>query len=258
MSVIRNIGIGIVAAVGAAYVGYRFVVRPWWQTWGANAEEAGRALPGDDVVPDGLTAETRAITIDAPRDAVWPWLVQMGLGRAGFYSYDTAMDKAAGTSDRILPEHQHLQVGDLVPIQPGGGFVVRSIDPERELVLYLDAEMARQQAEAQGAEPVGLDSEEFGSGAQVTAAVRADQIPEFAISWAFVLEDAGPGRTLLTERVRVRFGETDKPWTRQTIPLMGFGAFVMMRKQLLGIKARAEGASVVRAEPLPEPETIPS
>jgi hypothetical protein len=57
--------------------------------------------------------------------------------------------------------------------------------------------------------------------------------------------------------VRVRFGETDKPWTRQTVPLMGFGAFVMMRKQLLGIKARAEGASVVRAEPLPEPETIP-
>ena len=63
---------------------------------------------------------------------------------------------------------------------------------------------------------------------------------EFSASWAFVLDEQPDGRTRLIERFRVRFGETDKPWTRYTLPFMGFGVFVMMRKQLLGIKHRAE------------------
>jgi hypothetical protein len=163
----------------------------------------------------------------------------------------------AGGADRILSEHQDLKVGDVVPTHPGGGLVVRTLDPQRALVLYLDADIARQQADAHAAEVAAIETEEFGTGVKVTAGVKAEQVPEFAASWAFVLEDAGSGRTLLTERVRVRFGETDKPWTRQTLPLMGFGAFVMMRKQLLGIKARAEGASVIEAEPRQETAAEP-
>jgi hypothetical protein len=253
MGVARNIGIGILAAGAAAYAGYRLVVRPWWRDWGANTEEAGRPLPGDEVIAGGMPVETRAIAIDAPPSAVWPWLVQMGLGRAGFYSYDTNLDLAGGGSDRILPEHQDLSLGDVVPTHPGGGLVVRRLDPERALVLYLDSDIVRQQAEEHSAEIAEIEAEESGKPVRVTVGIQptADG-QEFAASWAFVLEDAGSGRTLLTERLRVKFGDTDKPWTRQTLPVMGFGMFVMMRKQLLGIKARAEGASVLSAEPLPE------
>jgi hypothetical protein len=252
MSVARNIGIGIVAAGAAAVVGYRLVVRPWWRSWGASPEESGRALPGDEILVGGVTAETRAITIDAPPDAVWPWLVQMGFGRAGWYSYD-AIDMAGNSSERIIPEHQDLTVGDVMPTHPGGGFVVKRIDPGRALVLYLDAELVKQQADAYSVQLATDDAEGMPPNLKVTGAVMANTQPtEFAATWAFVLDDVGSGRTRLTERFRVAFGETDKPWTRYTLPMMGFGVFVMVRKQLLGIKARAEGASVIEAAPLPE------
>ncbi len=69
------------------------------------------------------------------------------------------------------------------------------------------------------------------------------QPAEFSATWAFILEELPSGQTRLIERFRVRFGETDKPWTRYTLPFMGFGVFVMMRKQLLGIKQRAEAVA---------------
>jgi hypothetical protein len=252
MSVVRNIGIAAVAAAGAAIVGYQLVLRPWWRSWGAAPEESGRALPGDEILSGGVTAETRAITIDAPPDAVWPWLVQMGFGRAGWYSYD-AIDMAGTSSERILPEHQDLKVGDLMPTHPGGGFVVRRIEPGRALVLYLDADLVKQQADTYAAEMAAESAEEMPPNLKVTSTVMANTQPtDFAATWAFVLDEVGSGRTRLTERFRVAFGETDKPWTRYTLPMMGFGVFVMVRKQLLGIKARAEGASVIAAEPRPE------
>jgi hypothetical protein len=74
------------------------------------------------------------------------------------------------------------------------------------------------------------------------------QPQEFAASWAFVLEPIEGGGTRLIERVRTRFGETDKPWTRFTLPVMGFGVFVMVRRQLLGIRARVEGHTALRPE----------
>jgi hypothetical protein len=229
--------LGLAAIVGGAAAGYKLVVEPWWRSWGISPAERARALAGDDIVPGAVTAETRGITIAAPPASVWPWLVQMGFGRAGWYSYDQ-IDMAGSSSDRILPEHQSLAVGDVVPTHPGGGFVVKAIEPERHLVLYLDSALVREQARE--AEAINAESP---SNLRVAGAfMEGAQPPEFTATWAFVLEDIGDGHTRLIERFRVLFGgEEEKPWTRLTLPFMGFGVFVMMRKQMLGIRDRAEG-----------------
>jgi hypothetical protein len=226
--------IGLAALVGAGVVGYRVVVEPWWRTWGVAPGEGDGPLPGDDAVPDGRTADTRGITIDAPPEQVWPWLVQMGYGRAGWYSYDR-IDMDGASADEILAEHQALAIGDVVPTHPGGGFVVQALEPGGHLVLYLDAELTRQQAEQAGAvdaTPANLKL----AGAFMEGAQPSD----YAASWAFVLEPLEGRRTRLIERFRVRFGTSDRPWMRFTMPLMGFGVFIMMRRQMLGIRERAE------------------
>ena len=116
------------AAAGAAYV---LAVRPRLLRWGATTQEAAGPLPGDEIVPAPRMQSTRAVTIKAPVSGVWPWLVQLGAGRGGMYSYDW-LENAAGlgihSADRILPELQHLKVGDIVPLSPDGGLEVRSLE----------------------------------------------------------------------------------------------------------------------------------
>jgi hypothetical protein len=119
----RNLPRGATAAVAAAG-GYAVLYR-LGQTWGATAQEQRQALAGDDLLPDATAWTTHAITIAAPPSAVWPWLVQMGWDRAGWYTYrwvDRLLFPANGPSaTHILPEHQQLQVGDRVPDGPPGG-----------------------------------------------------------------------------------------------------------------------------------------
>jgi hypothetical protein len=233
----RKILFGVAALAAAGAVTYRFVVRPWWKSWGVSPEEATRVLPGDEVIADANAGETRAITIDAPPSEVWPWLVQMGYGRGGWYSYD-AMDMQRSSAVGLLPEYQVLEVGDIVPANPAGGFVVKRLDLGTALVLYLDSDLVREQTET----AVGDSSDEPANIKATGALLENTQPTEFKASWAFVLEELEGGQTRLIERFRVRFGETDKPWTRFTLPFMGFGVFVMMRKQMIGIKQRVEGA----------------
>jgi hypothetical protein len=242
----RNIFIGLGLLAGGAAVGYALVVRPWWRRWGTTPEESVRPLPGDDKVTDAVT-ETRAITIEAPAGAVWPWLAQMGYGRGGWYTYE--MGVAWPSADRILPEHQNLAVGDVVATHPGGGFVVNQLDPARALVLYLDSALVQQQAEA--ALAPGADSGPMDR--RMTEALASGGPMEFAATWAFVLDEQPGGRTRLIERFRVRFGATDKPWTRYALPFVGFGLFVVLRRHLLSIKARADGSPA----PALESETVP-
>jgi hypothetical protein len=116
------------ATAAAFYVRY---ARPWQLTWGATPDEVSRPLPGDELVTRPTFNATRAITIDAPPEEIWPWLVQIGLTRAGWYSYDI-LDNLGRTSARhIIPELQHLAVGDVVPMSPDGkqGMRVHSLDP---------------------------------------------------------------------------------------------------------------------------------
>jgi hypothetical protein len=202
------------------------------QTWGVVPSEAARDLPGDDLVAEATVNETRGIDIDAPPEAVWPWLVQMGYGRGGWYSYDQ-IDMDGQSADSILDEFGNLALGDRVPTHPGGGFEVRALQPNEALVLYLDTELVNATDEGEDT-PVGLQ----GAGALGELAMS-----EFRGSWAFILEPAAGGRTRLIERLRLWTSAAGGP-QRVVMPMMGLGVFVMTRKHMLGLKQRAEQATV--------------
>jgi hypothetical protein len=178
----------------------------------AKGGERWRTLPGDGFIPDTENMVTHAVTIRRPRCEVWPWLVQMGGGRAGWYSYDAIDNDGQPSSKEIVPELQHLTVGDIFPAKPGvtGGFVVLAYEAERFLTLGWRSEV----------------------GAPL-------------VTWTFVLEELDPGRTRLIVRVRAA-GDYKPPfglpqWTvKSLVPL---GHFVMERKQLLGIASRVETGS---------------
>jgi hypothetical protein len=201
---------------------YLLFVRPWHRRWGATDGEVRKRLPGDDLVPHPMLESTRAITIRAPARRVWPWLVQLGQDRAGFYSYDWLENLAAAdihNVDRIVPQMQHLKVGDFVPMAPvewgipTGGFTVVVVEPERAIVWR------------QG-RPQDLDA----SGSE-----------EGGETWAFVLEEPAEGTTRLILRERKGI----KPRKRDVLFYYMFierQHFVMVRRMLLGIKERAERA----------------
>jgi hypothetical protein len=120
---------GIVAVAG----GYRLWIQPWQHRWGATADEVRRAMPGDHLILDAATT-TRAIGIRAPAEAVWPWLVQLGYGRGGWYSYDWIDNDGQPSADHIIPELQRLQVGDQILMLPDMGPRVREVGPNRYFV----------------------------------------------------------------------------------------------------------------------------
>lgn len=227
---IRRIIVGSVIWAGswAAFV----AARQWYRTWGVDPLEALKVLPGDDLVAAPTACDTRGITIDAPPDAVWPWLVQMGYGRGGWYSYD-ALDMKGASSEAILPEHQALAVDDIVPTDPGGGFMVKAVEPERALVLSIDPEIIarRKDIAVPAAEAPGLAV----SGRFLGMATP----PQFRASWSFVLEPLGGGQTRLLERFRVRMDGSSRG-SSLLAPFLGFGVFAMTQRQMLGIRARAE------------------
>lgn len=189
----------LLLAPAVTALAYVRVVRPWQLTWGATAAEISRALPSDDLVPNPTFNATRAITIAAPPEAVWPWIVQMGLTRAGWYSYDLLDNLGRPSARRILPEFQDLQPGDIVPMSPDGkqGMTVHSINAPQSMVW---------------GEPGGT-------------------------TWAWQLDEAGPGSTRLITRVRSRYR-----WLSPSIAfsvLVEFGDIWMMREMLLNLRERA-------------------
>ncbi|MFN8619285.1 MAG: hypothetical protein U0869_00890 [Chloroflexota bacterium] len=245
-----SFALSVAASLVATYL---VVLRPMRRTWGIDPEESGRSLPGDGLVPEAGLVETRGITIDAPPSAVWPWLVQMGYGRGGWYSYDQ-MDNNAASADRILADYQSLVAGDVVPTWPGGGFQVAEVDAGRSLVLYLDTAIVKaQQAAAEGAVP-----EETTKGLKAAGAMGDLAMPEFKASWTFHLEPVDAARTRVIERMRA-WAPDASPAQRLALPAFGMGVFLMTRKQLLGLKARVERYGAGGAEPVmpPAPEPAP-
>jgi hypothetical protein len=126
----------LLLAAGAALL-YRRLLRDPVLNWGATAEEAGAALPGDELIPDADGVSTRAIEIAAPPSAVWPWLAQMGpTPRGGAYTYDwieNLLKLDMHSVDRVLPEFQDPQPGETVAF---GANTMRLalVDPRRALV----------------------------------------------------------------------------------------------------------------------------
>lgn len=186
-----------------------------FRTVRARPAEQTRPLPGDELLPDAVTSLTHAVTIRRPPREVWPWLVQMGAGRAGWYSYDFIDNGRRPSARRIRPELQHAKKGDVFPAMPGvtDGFTVLRVDPERSLIL-------------------GWVSPE---GQPIT-------------TWAFVLEEQETGSTRLLVRARARPGY--RPpfglplWTVSN--LVQWGHAIMQRKQLLGIARRVEALPMRR------------
>jgi hypothetical protein len=124
------------AALGAIPL-YLFAIRPWHLRWGATDDEVQRLMPGDNLTQSPQLDSTRALTIHASPEQIWPWLVQIGRGRAGWYSYDFIDNPGRRSADTILPEYQHLEVGDYVPTGIGRGFRVIHLEPPLFLVLEL-------------------------------------------------------------------------------------------------------------------------
>lgn len=124
----------LVVAGAGAYALRRAALR-----WGATLGESRRELPGDDLVPVPGYCATNATTVQVPPERVWPWLVQMGgYTRAGWYSFDRFDNGGMPSARQIVPELQHLEVGDVMPTdRNGSGFTVERIDPPHALVLTI-------------------------------------------------------------------------------------------------------------------------
>ncbi|MEU4822075.1 hypothetical protein AB0H37_09405 [Actinomadura sp. NPDC023710] len=133
---------GTALAYGAT-AAYAAALRPALLSWGATDTEADTSYPSDELIENATSRSTMAASLPAPPEAVWPWLVQMGCGRAGWYSWDLFDNGGRSSTDRIVPEWQDLAVGDRVPTVPSGAsyFRVEVLDPGRTLVLRSDLEL---------------------------------------------------------------------------------------------------------------------
>lgn len=129
---ILTIAAGCLAAIAVLF---HFVYRPWQLNWGATGEEIQRAMAGDEIVRNPTFNATRAVTVNAPAERIWPWIVQMGYRKAGFYSWDILDNDGVPSSERIIPEYQTLKVGDLVPLSRNSQVRVAALEPNRQLLL---------------------------------------------------------------------------------------------------------------------------
>jgi hypothetical protein len=191
-------GILVVAAALAVYMSLQVRATPG---------ERAMTLAGDELIPHPLGSVNHAITIRRPARDVWPWLAQMGSGRAGWYAYDFIDNGGHPSAECILPEYQNIGVGSIFAALPGATdvFVVVQCEPERSLVLAWRLPGGRYQT-----------------------------------TWAFVLEQPQPGQTRLIVRGRIAPGYRPyglPQWL--AIPTGALAHFIMQRKQLLGIARRA-------------------
>jgi hypothetical protein len=212
----RNLSRGATAAVAAA--GSYAVLYRLGQTWGATAQEQRQALAGDELLPDATAWTTHAITMAAPPAAVWPWLVQMGWGRGGWYTYrwvDRLLFPANGPSaNQLLPEHQQLALGDRVPDGPPEAdcwFTVEQLEPERLLVLR--------------------------STRHLPASWRQRGLAMDWI-WSWHLYEPTPGSTRLIQRNRMRLNPAwfERAFLATIVP----ADFIMARSHLQRLQRRAE------------------
>jgi hypothetical protein len=117
-----------------------FLYRPWALTWGSTDEEVARRMPGDEVLERPTFNATRAVTVEATPEEIWPWIVQIGYRRAGFYSYDLLDNDGVPSAERILPEYQNLKINDLIPLSRTAHVRVTELDPPQSIVLVFEVE----------------------------------------------------------------------------------------------------------------------
>ncbi len=194
-------GLICAGSIALLAVAYDKLLRATILNWGATPEEVASAIPGDELLADAEMVATRAITVNAPPSAIWPWLVQMGVGRGGAYTYDW-IERLLGldmhSAAEIIPEFQRLQVGDVLPMRPNDpGMRIEILEPEQAMSSCSE------------------------DGAWV---------------WSFALRPHN-GSTRLISRNRARVETTAG---RIGMAAMEIGSLAMERKMLDGIKQRAE------------------
>jgi len=208
---------GMILAVGVvAILAATFLVWPWMLTWGATTEEVSMALSGDELVPAISYQSTKAVTIHAAPEQIYPWLLQLGVDRGGMYSYvwiENLLGLHVTNINEIRPELQNVQVGNFLPFvpadfpaQPGPGLYVMSMTANESFLLCF--------------------------------AVEGESVDPCPATWQFVLFPQGDGTTRLVLRNRITAGES---WQNTTFGrVFMYPTFLMQRKMLLGFKERAE------------------
>jgi hypothetical protein len=196
--------IGVATAIGATTAAYLLFIRPWQLRWGATDEEVERPMPGDEVVEDPTFNATRAVTIKARPEEIWPWIVQIGVNRAGWYSYDLLDNLGRPSARRILPQFQNPKAGDVIPMSPDGtqGPYVKDFEQNRWMLWW-------------------------------------DQKGGMSWCWGLYPVD-DEAHTRLITRVRLHYDWRSPAILLHM--LIEFTDVVMMRKSMLGIKERAERA----------------
>jgi hypothetical protein len=193
---------------------YWFPLRRWFASWGTTPADLARVMAGDSFIVNPTHSATHAITIDAPPEDIWPWLLQMGYKRGGLYSYDW-LDRLFGildrpSSNRVLPDFQYLDVGDKILLGPGEKqkLTVVALEPCRALVLSY---------------------KEHG----------------FDWVWQFGLYPLGKDQTRLVTRGTERVANTVGSWLFMRV--MEPAAFIMTRRMLVGLKQHAQALRATRA-----------
>ncbi|MHB1569250.1 MAG: SRPBCC family protein [Solirubrobacteraceae bacterium] len=218
----RACGRKLVAAVALA-AGYWFPVRRWFSRWGATPEELTRPMAGDALISDPTDVSTGGITVNARPEDIWPWLVQIGYQRGGLYSYDW-LDRLFGFLDRpsatvILPEFQHIAVGDKIPWDSRGRqMTVQVVEPLRALAL-------------------------------------STQMSGFMWVWQFGLYPIDDRRTRLVDRGTEHVPANPLWWLFMRISEPA--AFIMTRRFMLGVKQRAEALQASAPAAIPFPGATP-
>lgn len=223
--------VGLLVAAGGVYI-----LREVAHRLGASSDEVGRSYPGDDLISRATAETTHAVTVHAPAEAIWPWLVQAGYHRGGWYgnaTIDQFFDKVLWqtivppeerseyrpSADRILPEYQDLKVGDIVPDGPPDTvyFIVKEMKPKEHLILFSNTHNRY----------------------SVPAFLRGTNLAPYGdFTWAFILNEVDPGKTRLILRTRFKHGPL---WFRILgWPILMMGEALFPIQILKGIKHRAE------------------
>jgi hypothetical protein len=187
------------------------LVRRWHLRWGATDDEVRGDMPGDDIVPSAQFNATRAMTVDAPPERVWPWIVQLGYGRGGFYTYDLIDNAGQPSAERVLEEYQHIAAGDLIPMfhESHGlsiAYKVTAFEANRWMVWVH----------------------------------RPHENEDPDSTWTWRLTPLPNGRTRLVTRMKQDYRWETPRLAMFNLILMEFGDFAMERRMLRGIKTRSE------------------
>jgi hypothetical protein len=217
----------VLLGVAALYI---WLIRPWHLRWGTTEDEVAETLPGDDLVDRCKSLATHAISIRATSAEIWPWLLQLGQDRAGFYSYtwlENIFCCHMTNTYVIIPEWQHLKVGDGVRFHPRFPCVpVAVLEPNRALVIAGTLEAKTGQPILEGS---------------------VDHDTCLSTSWAFVLHEQGERHTRLIARLRGRFPRGLSVWLANRL-FWEPAHFIMERKMLLTIKRLAEASQISDAK----------